>query len=179
MTNRWPLGPKGWAVNERGKESEISLARRRTGFERVRSTQLKHSRGLRTKASCLTSKATGLRRRKHAVGLRTRQVYDGRTLSVSERDRSLYDGRKLSVFERDGSTTTEERCRSLNATGLSTTTEELGLSSNGSGLSTFPHELASLRKDNGLRTVSLEYCWGRGTLGRETVIDPGKLNRII
>src|SRR6188768_3536145 len=148
MTNRWPLGPKGWAVNELGKEKQVTLGRRSSGFERVTSTQEKHSRQLRTKASCLTSNEPCLRRRKYAVGLRTRQVYDaGSTLSVYERDRSttpetrcrslnatglrrqkyavglrtrqVYDARStLSVFERDRSTTPEVRCRSSNATGL-------------------------------------------------------------
>src|SRR5688572_8331180 len=100
MTNRWPLGPKGWAVNELGKEKQVTLGRRSSGFERVTSTQEKHSLQLRTKASCLT-------------WLRTSPVYDA--------------GSTLSVYERDRSTTPEARCRSLNATGQRRRKHAVGL----------------------------------------------------
>src|SRR5688572_12492414 len=125
MTNRWPLGPKGWAVNELGKEKQVT-GQTKLGV-RMRQVDARESLQFRTKARCLTSKApsprtvercrslnaTGLRRRKYAVGLRTRQVYDaGSTLSVSERDRS---------------TTPEVRCRSSNATGLRRRKQAVGL----------------------------------------------------
>src|SRR5688572_8331181 len=61
----------------------------------------------------LASNEPGLRRRKYAVGLRTRQVYDA--------------GSTLSVFERYRSTTPEARCRSLNATGQRRRKHAVGL----------------------------------------------------